>query len=104
MRMIYVLGLLTALGLLSGCWTTIMVDGQKVHDGSWENAQTELRRRAAFEMPCDGSKIKMTLLETNANNIPPLPWGVGATGCGQRLVYKIVLGSGWVLNSRTRVE
>ena len=56
---------------------------------------------AAFEMSCDPSQIKLTLLDTNANNIPPRPWGIGATGCGQKLTYKIVMGSGWVLNSKT---
>lgn len=89
--------------LLSGCWKTIVVDGLKVHDQSWEKAQAELRRRAAFDMPCPPHELQMTLLETNEHNLPPLPWGVGTTGCGQRLTYKIVWGSGWVLNSRTRM-
>lgn len=81
-----------------------MVDNQKVYEAGWEKAQADLRRRAAFEMPCTEPEIKMTLIETNQSNIPPLPWSIGATGCGKRMTYKMVYGSGWVLNSRTEVD
>jgi hypothetical protein len=99
-----VLGLSFAASLLSGCWKTVMVDNQKVYEAGWQKAQADLRRRAAFEMPCTEPEIQMTLIETNQSNIPPLPWSIGATGCGKRMTYKMVYGSGWVLNSRTDVN
>lgn len=52
----------------------------------------EILRKASFAMNCPESDIQLTQLER---------FTVGASGCGQRSLWVLVRGSGWVNNGST---
>ena len=77
-----------------------MVNEQTVWEDAWQRAQAEIRRRAAFEIPCNEPEIQLTLLATTPGTYPPQPASVGATGCGKRLTY-VSRQQTWLQNSKT---
>lgn len=85
--------------LVAGC-ATVKVGDYTMQQSSWDQAQTEVKERASFELKCPKEQLKLTLLaalypvDTHGN----LPKQIGVDGCGHRLVY-VVSHSGWVLNS-----
>lgn len=92
---------------LMSCGKTIVVNDLRVWEEDWRKAEVELRRRAAFEMPCTESAIQLILLQAQSGSSPG-PTVVGATGCNKRLTYvaRPTPGSNditWVQDSSTQL-
>lgn len=97
------LGVFVASATLGGCANTIVVDDLQVWESRWQQIQPELRRRAAFELPCPEQEIKLTLLATHKHSFPAVPALVGATGCGKRVTYRQQRDESWVQDARTHL-
>ena len=95
-------GLLASIALLSaGClFKTVDVAGYNLDKDGWENAQTEVRQRASFELRCPKEQLQLTLLAAFGPHEVKMNVAkqIGVDGCGHRLVYVDANGS-WVLNS-----
>lgn len=76
---------------------TVEVNGVKLDEGQWKKDSAEIRQRASFEMQCEAERIELRVL--NSGGHPTIAKTVGVTGCDKQGVYKLVFGTGWVLNS-----
>jgi hypothetical protein len=72
-----------------------------VHKASTEDAFTQVRSRAEFELKCAKDQIALVVLgvrsDLYSNNYPNQ---IGATGCGHKAVY-VETPAGWVMNTET---
>jgi len=61
----------------------------------------DLSRRAAFDLACDDSSLKLQVLEESRGYFPREPLVVGARGCGSRVTYVRQSGArgGWMTAS-----
>ena len=102
MRRIVVLALLLAqLPFVVGCAATkIEVDGIRVQEALWREADAQLRRRAAFDLDCPPEEIALTLLHLAEGQ----PVEVGASGCDRRAVYSRANVGGFVSGNWLRQE
>jgi hypothetical protein len=74
------------INIVRGCGKTDVFS----HDnGSWSS----LRERARFEMSCTPDKIDITILSRSV---------YGVTGCGQKIVYKLVTYVGVVADTASQ--
>ncbi len=55
--------------------------------------------RAAFEMQCPKNQLQLTRLNSSLDEDARIGAQVGVTACGKRVVYVLVLGAGWVVDS-----
>lgn len=60
-----------------------------VYDGN-RQAWVSPLDRATFEMSCEKQQLRATVLDSMT---------VGVSGCGKKTTYKMVFGTGWVLDS-----
>jgi len=63
-------------------YAVIEVDGVRVKTGVWSDAQSQLARRAKFDLRCEEVSSFVLL---HADNYTPLT--VGAEACGRRATY-----------------
>ena len=88
--------------VVSGCLPTMQSGGFTVHKSSTEEAFTQVKSRAEFELKCLKDQIELVVLGVRSdlykNNYPNQ---IGATGCGHKAVYVESRSGGWVMNTET---
>lgn len=77
--------------LIISCASIVKEDNRK--------SEETLRKRASFDMNCNLTKLKLTVLDTYSSG-----WykQVGVEGCGKKGVYIQLRAGEWILNSTTK--
>jgi len=86
-----------AVTLTASACATMESGGFTVNKDPTERAFDEIRPRAAFELRCDQSEIRLVVLGVDGMD----PAQIGASGCGHRVVYVTTPSSGWVMNTES---
>lgn len=82
----------------SGCWSTLVVNGKQVSQTHWESSKGEVVSQASFATGCPVEQLTLTLLSVE-DHTPPLAEAIGVEGCGKKMVYRRIFGTGWVANT-----
>jgi hypothetical protein len=81
--------------LAVGCGPSVVVDGHKLDQRSYETELARVKARAKFDFDCPAEKLATTVVTTYGENVVQQ---FGVSGCDHRAIY-VLSASGWVLNA-----